>query len=87
MEAGNTLRAQKDYAGAIAKYEAALGNESCTAEVYGDIARIYAEQGKNDEAVAAYKKFIEAKPDNPKQKWNWLHCFCNKKMLMKPKHF
>ena len=63
MEAGNALRAQKDYAGAIAKYEAALKRNPALAEVYGDIARTYAEQGKNDEAVASYKKFVEAKPD------------------------
>ena len=62
MDEGNKLKAAKDYAGAISKYEAALATNPALVEVYGDIARTYAEQGKNDEAVAAYKKFIEAKP-------------------------
>ncbi len=64
VEAGNALRAQKDYAGAIAKYEQALATNPALSEVYGDIARIYTEQGKYPEATAAYKKFLEAKPDN-----------------------
>lgn len=63
VEEGNKLKAAKDYAGAIAKYEAALAANPALAEVYGDIARAYAEQGKTDEAIAAYKKFIAAKPD------------------------
>ena len=63
VEEGNKLKTAKDYAGAISKYEAALQANPALVEVYGDIARTYAEQGKNDEAVAAYKKFIEAKPD------------------------
>jgi tetratricopeptide (TPR) repeat protein len=68
VEAGNALRAQKDYAGAIAKYEQALAANPALAEVHGDIARIYSEQGKYDEAAAAYKKFLEAKPDNQEAK-------------------
>ncbi|HEY7162228.1 MAG TPA: tetratricopeptide repeat protein [Acidobacteriota bacterium] len=63
VEEGNQLKASKDYAGAVAKYEAALQTNPSLVEVYGDIARTYAEQGKNDEAVAAYKKFVAAKPD------------------------
>ena len=63
VEEGNKLKESKDYAGAISKYEAALQANPALVEVNGDIARAYAEQGKNDEAVAAYKKFIAAKPD------------------------
>jgi tetratricopeptide (TPR) repeat protein len=63
VEEGNKLKAAKDYAGAVSKYEAALQANPSLVEVYGDIARTYSEQGKNEEAVAAYKKFIEAKPD------------------------
>lgn len=63
VEEGNKLREAKDYAGAISKYEAALQANPALVEVYGDIARAYAEEGKNDEAVAAYKKFIAVKPD------------------------
>ncbi len=68
VEAGNALRAQKDYAGAIAKYEAALAANPALAEVHGDIARIYSEQGKYDEALASYKKFVDVKPDNQEVK-------------------
>jgi tetratricopeptide (TPR) repeat protein len=63
VEEGNKLKEAKDYAGAISKYEAALQTNPALVEVYGDIARAYSEEGKTDEAVAAYKKFIEAKPD------------------------
>jgi tetratricopeptide (TPR) repeat protein len=68
VEEGNTLRAQKDFAGAIAKYEAALAVNPSLSEVYGDIARIHVENNKPDEAVAAYKKFLAAKPDNQEAK-------------------
>ncbi|HSE42517.1 MAG TPA: tetratricopeptide repeat protein [Acidobacteriota bacterium] len=68
VEQGNALRASKDYAGAIAKYEAALTTNPALAEVHGDIARIYSEQGKYPEAIEAYKKFISAKPDNQEAK-------------------
>jgi tetratricopeptide (TPR) repeat protein len=63
VEEGNKLKEAKDYAGAISKYEAALQTNPSLVEVYGDIARAYSEEGKTDEAVTAYKKFIEAKPD------------------------
>jgi tetratricopeptide (TPR) repeat protein len=63
VDEGNKLKAAKDYAGAVSKYEAALQANPSLVEVHGDIARTYAEQGKNDEAIAAYKKFIAAKPD------------------------
>ena len=68
VEAGNALRTQKDYAGAIAKYEQALTANPALAEVYGDIGSIYAEQGKYPEAAAAFKKLLEAKPDNQEAK-------------------
>jgi tetratricopeptide (TPR) repeat protein len=68
VEAGNALRASKDYAGAIAKYNEALTLNPGLAEVHGDIARIHAEQGKTDEAIASFKKLLEAKPDNQEAK-------------------
>jgi tetratricopeptide (TPR) repeat protein len=68
VEQGNALRVSKDYAGAIAKYEAALAANPALSEVHGDIARIYAEQGKYPEAIESYKKLIAAKPDNQEAK-------------------
>ncbi|MCI0416787.1 tetratricopeptide repeat protein [bacterium] len=68
VQEGNNLKAAKDYAGAIAKYQAALAANPSLVEVYGDIARIHAEQGNHAEAVASYKKLLAAKPDNQEAK-------------------
>lgn len=64
VEEGNGLRDAKDYPGAIAKYEAALQANPGLFAVYGDIARIYNEQGQADKAVEAFKMFLEKDPTN-----------------------
>lgn len=64
VEEANTLRDSKDYAGAVAKYEAALQANPNLFVVYGDIARIYRDQGDVDKAVDAYNKFLEKEPTN-----------------------
>ena len=64
VEEANALRDSKDYSGAIAKYEAALQANPALFVVYGDIGRIYREQGDADKAVDAYNKLLEKDPAN-----------------------
>lgn len=68
VEEGNSLRDAKDFPGAIAKYEAALQANPALFAVYGDIARIYADQGDTDKAVEAFNKFLEKDPTNAEAK-------------------
>lgn len=64
VEAANALRDSKDYDGAIAKYKEALAANAELFAVWGDIARIYSDQGKTDLAIEAYNQFLAKDPTN-----------------------
>jgi len=65
---GNTLKDNKDYPGAIAKYEAALQANPNLFMVYGDIGESYEANKQPDKAIEAYKKVLEKDPANAQAK-------------------
>ncbi len=56
---GRTLMEQKDYDGAIAKFQEALTENPAVYQIYGDIASAYRQKGDADKAIENYKLFIE----------------------------
>lgn len=62
-EGVNLLRSN-DLAGAAAKFEAATQSDASLAPAFGALAEIYAELGKNAEALAAADRFLELEPGN-----------------------
>ncbi|HXV60934.1 MAG TPA: tetratricopeptide repeat protein [Vicinamibacteria bacterium] len=64
LEEANTLFEQKDYAGAIAKYEAILADEPTLYQVHYNIGSARREMGQLDEAKASYEKVLAQDPMN-----------------------
>ncbi len=66
--AGDLLRKNKDYDGAIEQYAemAKLEKPGAKALAYEQIGLIKQEQGKTDEAAAAYKDSLKAQPGSPR---------------------
>ena len=56
---GRTLMEQKDYDGAIAKFNEALAENPADYHIYGDIASAYRQKGDTEKAIENYKLFIE----------------------------
>jgi tetratricopeptide (TPR) repeat protein len=64
MQQGNQLRAAKDYAGAVAKYEAAIAANPSLYSAYGDIGVMYSQMDQPDKAIEAFSKLVEKDPTN-----------------------
>lgn len=62
-EGVNLLRSN-DLAGAAAKFEAATQSDASLAPAFGALAEVYAELGKNAEALAAADRYLELEPGN-----------------------
>lgn len=60
-EGVNLLRSN-DLAGAAAKFEVATQSDASLAPAFGALAEVYAELGKNAEALAAADRFLELEP-------------------------
>lgn len=60
-EGVNLLRSN-DLAGAAAKFEAATQSDNNLAPAYGALAEVYAELGKNAEALAAADRYLQLEP-------------------------
>jgi tetratricopeptide (TPR) repeat protein len=67
---GDTLLQSKDYAGAIAKYEAAIQANPALFKAYGNIGNLYMESNQPDKAIEAYKLFLAKEPANQDIKLN-----------------
>ena len=64
IEEGNTLKANKDYQGALGKYNEALQLNPQLFKVYADIGNIYIDLEQPDKAIESYQHFLEKEPDN-----------------------
>lgn len=64
VQEASKLRDNKDYAGAIAKYEQALQANPNLVALYGEIGRTYLLLDQPDKALEAYMKLIEKQPTN-----------------------
>jgi len=61
---GSTLADQKDYAGAIAKYEQAMQLKPELFTLWGEIGNLYTQMGDSAKALDAYRKLVEKDPAN-----------------------
>src|SRR5205085_5719797 len=52
------LAGKNDFAGAAAKYEAAIQANPAFYKLYGNIGNMYAALGQSDKAIAAYQQFL-----------------------------
>lgn len=59
VQAGRDLEAQKDYPGAIAKFNEALTANPAVYQIYGDIAHAYYDSGDMDKALANYQTYLD----------------------------
>jgi Tfp pilus assembly protein PilF len=57
--AGRALMDQKDYKGAIAKFQEALAANPNVYQIYGDVGTAYAQMGDYDNAIKAYQTYME----------------------------
>lgn len=63
--------AKKDYAGAVAYYAKALAADSTNARATHGIALCYDYLGQRDNAMAAYEKALQARPDDKDLRFNY----------------
>jgi tetratricopeptide (TPR) repeat protein len=59
----NALDVQRDFAGAVFEYEAAVAAAPDFAEAHSNLGNLYAQAGRRDDALRAYAAAIRAKPD------------------------
>ncbi|HET6267274.1 MAG TPA: tetratricopeptide repeat protein, partial [Acidobacteriota bacterium] len=59
VQAGRDLEAQKDYTGAIAKYNEALTANPTVYQIYGDIGKAYYDSGNMDKALESYQTYLD----------------------------
>lgn len=56
---GRTLLEQKDYAGAIGKFQDGLAKNPTMYQIYGDIAKAQYEAGQPDDAIKSYEMYLQ----------------------------
>jgi tetratricopeptide (TPR) repeat protein len=64
VQEGNRLKEQKDYSGAIQKYEAAIRENPEWYELYADIGASHLQLKHSDQAEEAYRKLLEKNPEH-----------------------
>lgn len=63
-EAGEALLAQKDYQGALAKFQESLAANPTVYQIYGDIAAAQYESGNLDEAIKSYQMYLQKEKES-----------------------
>jgi Flp pilus assembly protein TadD len=91
--AAQALMDQKDYKGAIAKFQEALTTNPNLYQIYGDIGVAYTQLGDYDNAIKSYETFIEkekaagATAPNPKPRIDLANIYLQKKDLEAAKKY
>ncbi|MEJ2009289.1 MAG: tetratricopeptide repeat protein [Acidobacteriota bacterium] len=62
VEIGNFYFRRKDYRGALSRYKEAAADDPYYAPAYLGLGKVYEKQGKNREALAAYRKYLDTLP-------------------------
>jgi len=62
VEIGNFYLRRKDYRGAISRYQEAIHSDRDYAPAYLQLGRVYEKLGRRREALATYRKYLEALP-------------------------
>ena len=90
---GRALLDQKDYKGAIAKFQEALAANPAVYQIYGDIGSAYNQMGDADNAIKAYETFIEKEKaaavpaPNPQVRIDLANIYLQKKDLANAKKY
>ncbi len=84
---------QKDYKGAIAKFQEALTANPNVYQIYGDIGSAYTQMGDTENAIKAYETFIEKEKaaavpaPNPQVRIDLANIYLQKKDLQSAKKY
>lgn len=62
VEVGNFYFRRKDYRGALSRYEEAARDDPYYAPAYLGLGKVYEKTGRKREALAAYRKYLDALP-------------------------
>ncbi len=66
LKKGNFYFKQKDYAGAIVRFQEAIEYQPDLAEAYVALGKVYEKRGEKEKALAVYKRFLKDFPQSTK---------------------